>query len=122
MHIEVALIPPTVSIKDASAALEQILAKNPKVSAVFCNNDLLATGLLFTCLQNQWPVPERIAIMGLGDLSISHSTSPSLSTIRLHHAELGKRAGKMLLARMSGKKLSDTSQNIGFQLIQRSST
>ncbi len=120
--VEVALIPPPVSVNDAGRILEGILARNPGVSAVFCNNDLLATGLLFTCLKNGWPVPGRMAVMGFGDLSLSRATSPSLSTIRIHHTELGKRAGKLLLSRLSGKRVVRARQDIGFRIMQRSST
>src|SRR5690606_20255951 len=95
--VDAVLIPPPASINDTGKILEGIRARNPAVSAVFCNNDLLATGLLFACQKHGWHVPEQIAIMGLGDLSISRITSPSLSTICIHHTELGKRAGKLLL-------------------------
>lgn len=120
--IEAALIPPPVQIDAAGPCLEQMLTRRPDITAVFCNNDLLAAGLLFTCRQNGLPVPERLAIMGFGDLSISRAASPALSTIRIRRAEMGERAGKMLMARLGNSAPGAKFADLGFEVIERSST
>lgn len=116
------LIRPPVQIDDAGPRLAQLLARRPDISAVFCNNDLLAAGLLFECQRRGWDVPGRIAVMGFGDMPIARAASPRLSTVRIHRAEMGERTGQMLLARLAGEHSGARVVDIGFEVIARSST
>lgn len=116
------LIRPPVQIDDAGPRLAQLLARRPDITAVFCNNDLLAAGLLFECQLRGWNVPGRIAVMGFGDMPIARAASPRLSTVRIRRAEMGERAGQMLLARLAGEDPGAQCVDIGFEVIARSST
>ncbi len=115
------LIRPPVQIDDAGPRLSQLLARRPGITAVFCNNDLLAAGLLFECQQRGWDVPERLAVMGFGDLPIARAASPRLSTVRVRRAEMGERAGQMLLARLAGEDAGTRWVDVGFEVVARSS-
>lgn len=116
------LIRPPVQIDDAGPRLAQLLARRPDITAVFCNNDLLAAGLLFECQQRGWNVPGRLAVMGFGDMPIARAASPRLSTVRIRRAEMGERAGQMLLARLAGEDPGARLVDIGFEVVARSST
>lgn len=116
------LIRPPVQIDDAGPRLAQLLMRRPDITAVFCNNDLLAAGLLFECRQRGWDVPGRIAVMGFGDMPIARAASPRLSTVRIRRGEMGERAGQMLLARLAGEDPGARLVDIGFEVIERSST
>ncbi|MGB6104667.1 MAG: LacI family DNA-binding transcriptional regulator [Pusillimonas sp.] len=120
-NVPAELIPPPVQIDEAGPCLTRLLARHPQITAVFCNNDLLAAGLLFTCQQQGWRVPERIAIMGFGDLPIARAASPGLTTVRIHRNETGQRAGRMLLARLAGADPGEPQIDIGFEIIERDS-
>jgi LacI family gluconate utilization system Gnt-I transcriptional repressor len=100
----------------------QILARRPEITAVFCHNDLLAAGVLFECLQRDWAVPGRIAVMGFGDLAVARAASPRLSTVLIRRAEMGERAGQMLLARFAGHTPDTKTVDIGFEVVARGST
>ncbi|WP_170168261.1 LacI family DNA-binding transcriptional regulator [Pseudorhodoferax soli] len=116
------LIRPPALIDDAGPRLAQIVAQRPEVTAVFCNNDLLAAGVLFECRQHGWDVPGRMAVLGFGDLAIARAASPRLSTVQIRRAEIGERAGQMLLARLSGENQGARTVDIGFEVIARAST
>lgn len=116
------LIRPPVQIDDAGPRLAQLLARRSDITAVFCNNDLLAAGLLFECRQRGWDVPGRISVMGFGDMPIARAASPRLSTVRIRRAEMGERVGQMLLARLAGEDPGAQLVDIGFDVIERGST
>ena len=120
--VEVELIRPPALIDDAGPRLAQILARRPEVTAVFCNNDLLAAGVLFECRQRGWEVPGRIAVLGFGDLAVARAASPRLSTVLIRRAEMGERAGQMLLARLAGETTGPNLIDIGFEIVARAST
>ena len=121
-EVEVELIRPPALIDDAGPRLAQILSRRPDTTAVFCNNDLLAAGVLFECRRRGWDVPGRIAVMGFGDLAVARAASPRLSTVLVRRAEMGERAGQMLLARLSGESGGPKYVDIGFEVIARAST
>ena len=120
--VQAELIRAPALIDDAAPRLAEILKRRPDVTAVFCHNDLLAAGILFECQQRGWDVPGRMAVMGFGDLPISRAASPRLSTVQIRRAEIGTRAGQMLLARLAGEEPGASVVDIGFQVIARAST
>lgn len=120
--VDAAFIPPPVQIDAAGPCLDRMLAQRPDITAVFCNNDLLATGLLFACGRHRLDVPQRLAIMGFGDLPISTAAFPALSTVRIRRAEMGEQAGRMLLARLQQTDQGPKCADLGFEIIERSST
>ncbi|MBS0455409.1 MAG: LacI family DNA-binding transcriptional regulator [Proteobacteria bacterium] len=120
--VQAELIRPPALIDDAGPRLAQIVARRPDVTAVFCNNDLLAAGVLFECVQRGWDVPGRMAVMGFGDLAVARAASPRLSTVQVRRAEMGERAGQMLLARLSGEATGPDLVDIGFEVVARAST
>ncbi|MGI4778390.1 MAG: LacI family DNA-binding transcriptional regulator [Janthinobacterium lividum] len=116
------LIRPPAVIDEAGPRLTQLLAHRPEVTAVFCNNDLLAAGVLFECLHRGLDVPGQLAVMGFGDLAVARATWPRLSTVAIRRAEMGERAGQMLLARLSGEAPGARVIDIGYEVIGRAST
>lgn len=97
------LMRPPVQADHAALQLAQRTARRADLDAVFCSDDLLAVGVLFACQRRDIEVPRRLAVMGFGDLPIARAASPQLATIRVRRAEMGERAGQMLLARLAGQ-------------------
>jgi len=111
-----------VQIDQAASQLAQLLARRADLSAVFCSNDLLAAGVLFECQRRGIAVPQRLAVMGFGDLPIARAAWPPLSTVVIRRAEMGQRAGQMLLARLADEDPGARRVNIGFEVAARAST
>ncbi|MEK8028421.1 LacI family DNA-binding transcriptional regulator [Pseudaquabacterium rugosum] len=125
-----ALLRPPATMAQAAQRLVEMVTRQPALSAVFCNNDLLATAVLFECLRQGWDVPRRLAILGFGDLPVAELAVPPLSTVRVRRGEIGTRAGQLLLARLghggdaaTGALAATASRvDIGFELVVRGST
>nr|WP_228025396.1 substrate-binding domain-containing protein [cf. Phormidesmis sp. LEGE 11477] len=68
-------------IEEGRAAMEDVLAKHPDVTGVFCGSDILAVGALRACRVRGLSVPEDISIIGFDNLEIAAFTEPPLSTL-----------------------------------------
>jgi LacI family gluconate utilization system Gnt-I transcriptional repressor len=98
---EVVLRAPT-NVGMAREATSHLLAAGPGVDAVFCSSDLLAMGVLYEASARALAVPDRLAVMGFGNLSASAHTHPSLTTVAVDGARIGRETARLLLARLDG--------------------
>jgi LacI family gluconate utilization system Gnt-I transcriptional repressor len=103
------------------AALQALLDRLPGLQAVFCTNDLLAAALLFECQRRGWAVPQRLAVIGMGDMALARSTWPRLTTLRIHGQRIGECAGQMLKARLQGDRAGERRVDVGAVLVERDS-
>lgn len=101
--------------------LTRVLAEAPDVDAVFFNNDDLAQGALLEALRRGIEVPKQLAVVGFNDLTGGDQMVPPLSTVRTPRAEIGLRAGQMLLALMRGEPVTAPCLDLGFELVMRDS-
>ncbi|MDZ5455763.1 LacI family DNA-binding transcriptional regulator [Azohydromonas lata] len=120
--VQAELILPPVDIADAGPRFAQMASRCPELNAVFCNNDMLAAGVVFECHQRGWAVPQRMAVLGLGDLPIARAAFPRLSTVEVRRGQIGTRAGQMLLSRLSGERSGADIVDLGFEVVTRAST
>lgn len=71
-------------------------------TAILCSHDLLARDVMEHCAGIGVRVPDDLSIVGLDDLPICTTMSPTLSTIRQDRTELGKSAYYALTSQMGG--------------------
>jgi len=121
---EVVLRAPT-NVGMAREATSRLLAADAGIDAVFCSSDLLATGVLYEASARAWPIPERLAVIGFGNLSASAHTYPSLTTVAVDGARIGREVARLLLERLDGSGARPRAPQIldvGSRLIAREST
>jgi LacI family gluconate utilization system Gnt-I transcriptional repressor len=104
------------------AMLEKIIAKDPRIDAIFFCNDDLAQGALLAAQRLKIKVPQQLAIAGFNDLTGSDLMGPGLTTIRTPRAAIGKAAADMLLRLMREEDLPISSVDVGYELMVRGST
>ena len=71
-------------------SMQQILATNREITAVFAFNDLLAIGALRALQEAGLKVPEDISIIGFDNILMSGYVNPALSTINVPKYEIGR--------------------------------
>lgn len=103
--------------------LAQLLKQDPDVDAVVCSNDHIALGLLFECQRRGVDVPQRLAVVGFGDLPFASQCVPGLTTIRPSGDVIGQRVAQLIveLVRDRDAPIRSRSIDTGFQLIERQS-
>ena len=80
-----------------------LLRAQPRISALFCYNDLVAIGALQACAQLGWRVPNDVAVTGFDDVPLAALVTPPLTTCCVPRYELGVRATQLLLTRIDGR-------------------
>lgn len=94
----------------------------PDADAVFCSSDAMAQSVLASAHSLGWGVPDKLAILGFGDQSLSTDTIPALSTIRVDGTRIGTLAAEHLLRRIQYPNVSvQCSVDVGFEMITRAS-
>ena len=115
------LSPAPSSIELGGLLLEQALARDPGLDAIFFCNDDLAQGALLKALQLGIAVPSRVAVAGFNDLPGSPQMPPPLTTVHTRRREMGLAAADMMLALMRGEPVEPPSVDLGFELVIRES-
>lgn len=110
-----------LSMAAAAATFEALVDRQPDLDAVFFSSDTIAAGALFACQRRGWPVPERIALAGLGDFEIAAQMVPALTTVRVPRYDIGFKAAEMILARLNGSSTKPQTLDLGFEVVRRDS-
>ena len=109
--------------RDAGAkAMRSLLSEVPDVDAVFCFNDLLASGAIKEILRSGRRVPDDIAVIGVDDIEEGRYSTPSLSTISPDKATIAREAVHRLIARMREPEREVSEFIADYTLIARQST
>ena len=99
-----------------------ILKMNPRPTAIFALNDLMALGALRAAAEDGCTVPGDLAVVGYDDLEIARFTNPPLTTIAQPKKEIGVKAIELLVDRISRKDRSPSRLVLPPELIVRRST
>jgi LacI family transcriptional regulator len=99
-----------------------LLRRDPRPTAIFALNDLMALGALRAAAEAGCTVPRDLAIIGYDDLDIAQFSNPPLTTIAQPKKEVGARAVNMLVDRISHKSRPPSRLVLAPALIVRRST
>ena len=103
------------------AGLVDLLARHPGVDAVFCSSDLLALGVLTEAQARGIAVPQRLAVVGFGDLAFAADTYPALTTVRIDGTAIGRQAARFIVDRSEGRETGPRIVDVGFSISERAS-
>ncbi len=84
------------------AAIEQLLARGERFSAIFAANDQMAFGAALALHLRGLRVPDDVSLVGMDDLAAAAHTIPPLTTIHQGPQELGRLAAIALLQLLAG--------------------
>lgn len=108
------------TVAGGERAMGALLGLPRRPTAVFAASDEMAFGALRTLRRAGLRVPEDVSVLGFDNHDLSDLLE--LSTVAQPVAELGERAGRLLLARLSGGKIATIPSILGTQLVLRGST
>jgi DNA-binding LacI/PurR family transcriptional regulator len=92
-----------MNIDEAHDVALELLAAEPRPTAIFCDDDLLAAGLYLAARERGVGIPGDVSVVGFDDLDIARVLDPALTTVAADPAELGAVALDRLLARLAGR-------------------
>ena len=109
------------SVQSGREALRQVLEQRPDAQAVFCSSDMIAIGAVTEATARGIRVPGELAIVGFGDLPFAAELTPTLTTVHINSAEMGRLAAQQLMARAEGRAVESTIADLGFSIVERDS-
>jgi DNA-binding LacI/PurR family transcriptional regulator len=89
--------------------------------ALFTGNNLITLGALETIHKRKKQIPKEIAILGFDDMFWSSSLNPPLTAVRQPAYEIGKRAGELLIQRITDPQRPCIQMTLNAELMIRSS-
>ncbi|MBQ4163995.1 MAG: substrate-binding domain-containing protein, partial [Turicibacter sp.] len=103
----------------------QLMSLQNPPSAIFTVTDNLAIGCMEYLKENNYSIPDDVAIMGLGDLKISAYMTPRLTTIHYYFKTMGTKSANLLIQLIqSGKESSrncESNFTFKYRLMERDS-
>ncbi len=123
-----ALPVPEHRVRSSSPTLESgyekaldMLRQDPKITAIFAYNDLMALGAIRACNKLGLRVPDDCAVVGFDDIQLASLVSPALTTIRLDKYEIGQMAMQRLLKMISSPEVKLPPLSLNVEFVRRES-
>lgn len=102
-----------------SAGIE-LLAREPRVTAVFACNDDMASGVMAAAARLGLAVPEAISVVGYDDSPIATQVWPPITTVRQPIGDMAAEAARLLIA--AEQATPAVVERFGIELVDRRST
>lgn len=109
------------SIEGGREGIRQILALQPRPTAVICTTDVLALGACDEARRLQIDVPSELSVAGFDNISFSAVASPTLTSISVPIVEIGSLSADALIAQIEGAPTQQVTE-LAIELIVRQST
>lgn len=104
------------------AAATQLFQQQPRPTALFVCNDMMAIGALQAAAKLGLRVPDDAAIVGFDNIELATYTIPPLTTISQPKQQIGQTAIQLILGRMSDPSLSPRHEVLETRLVIRESS
>ncbi len=88
------------------AATQQLLATNPRPTAIYVANDHMAWGTVEAIRAAGLRVPDDVAIVSYDNRRFSRILRPKLTTVSLPAYEMGKKAAELLSLKLQGEAVA----------------
>lgn len=108
------------SVDSGYSCARRIFKSRLRPDCLFCATDTIASGAVLYCRGNGIRIPGDILVGSVGDSKIGRVLS--LSTAHLHYHTAGREAASMLLSAISHPDAIPRTMQLGFELVERSST
>ena len=103
-------------------AAAELLDSHHDLTAVATANDLLALGLYLEMRARGLHCPGDLSVVGHNDMPMIDMVDPPLTTIHIHHGDMGRRAAELLLKQIGKPDAAPIVQVIEPELVLRGST
>lgn len=94
------------SVETVTSARDRLLAVLPETqaTAIFCCNDLMATGAIKACKELSLRVPQDMSVLGYDNITLSRLIEPEITTMDQNMFQLGSNAAAVLVEMIHGGK------------------
>jgi DNA-binding LacI/PurR family transcriptional regulator len=97
-----------------------VLAQRDRFTAILCDDDVLAAGVLAAAAELNIKIPDEVSVVGFDDVDLARLVVPPLTTVRFDAEALGAAAFEALHARLQGRR--PRNRVLEVELVVRGST
>jgi LacI family transcriptional regulator len=115
------IAPGLFTYRSGLEAARQLLAVEPRPTAIFASNDDMAAAAISVAHRRQLDVPRDLSVVGFDDTPIATTVWPELTTVRQPIAEMYSAAAGMIIAAAGGDHGAWRSVAMAVQLVERGS-
>jgi LacI family transcriptional regulator len=112
----------TAEIDAGYLATQRVLNLQPRPTAIFLTNDLMAIGALRAAHDHGVSVPGDLSIVGFDDILLARFTIPALTTVIQPRDDMGRIAAQLLIARVNDNDRPPVRRMLDVTLVQRESS
>lgn len=109
------------SLDGGREGLRQLLALEPRPTAVICSTDILGMGVCDEARRLGISVPGQLSVTGFDDITFSSVASPALTTVKVPIVEIGHKSADTLVAQIEGL-ITQPVTELAISLVARQST
>ena len=120
--VPVVKVPAPSNLAAGRRALAQVLEREPKLQAISCSSDGFAQGVLVEVARPGLRGAEDLAGWRIFGADFAAHLLPSLTTVHVDGAEIGRRAAQLMLDRCNGTAIEQPVVDLGFRIVERQST
>ena len=95
-------------INEGRQLFRRLLEQKPWPTAVICGNAYLTVGALLESQAMGIGVPTDMSIVGYDDIEIMSELPIPLTTVRVLSDEVGRRAARLLIAKLEGREIGES--------------
>lgn len=114
--VELPLIP-----EENSTAVQELLSKEDRPTAILVSDDLFAVALERTCIEMGIVLPKDLSIISFNNSLFARLTSPQLTSIDINSIQLGIEAASQVINHIENPNLLATKIIVPHRLIERNS-
>ncbi|MEG8085977.1 hypothetical protein DZD36_00355, partial [Acinetobacter baumannii] len=92
------------NIASGKEILKEIVISNPNVSAIICNSDVIAFGVLAGAKELGIKIPEQLNVIGYDNLEFAEYLTPPLTTLNIPAEEMGILSAKAVLDNLNNQQ------------------
>ncbi|MDK2879481.1 MAG: LacI family transcriptional regulator [Thermoanaerobacteraceae bacterium] len=109
------------TMESGYSAMQKILERENKVTAIFVVSDEMAIGAINCALDMGYEVPKDISVIGFDDIELSSYFRPKLTTIRQPIKDIAKISTEIIIKNLKGESMQGKNVTVKHNLIVRDS-
>jgi len=106
---------------EARTILDAISEFPERPDLVVTGSDFVAQGLIAYAHSRGLRVPDDLAVIGFGDVSLASTVEPPITTVRIDGAKIADRAIEVIRMRRNDQEPENRHIDCGFEIVQRQS-
>ena len=110
------------SIESGARLTAELMASNPRPTAVFCFSDDMAMGACHTLREAGLDCPRDVSVVGFDDIAPSRFAAPPLTTVRQPMREIGVKTVELLIDILEKGTSRRVNLTLPHELVLRAST